>query len=86
MQKDKKRLTDGTAPTESVLYALERATDFLRGDYNSGVVSCDPVRDCFAPVYGTLVRDVLDDDGIDEEFKATFKQNLAKALAEYFSK
>ena len=84
MAKKKDCLDERFVPLDSVLYALERTTDYLRADYASGVASCDPVEDCFASVYETLVRDVLENDEIDEKSRSAFAQRLAKTLAEYF--
>ena len=85
MAKEKFHIVDVKIPTESALYALERTDDFLRGDYNAGVAVCDPVADLFASLFETLVRDVRENDAIDEADRSAFEQNLKKALAEYFS-
>lgn len=86
MAKEKIRLENGKVPTDSVLYALERTNDFLRADYNSGVAFCDPVEDCFAPLLETLVRDILENDQIEESDRSAFASNLKAALKEYLEK
>ena len=85
MAKEKIHIAVGNVPVDSVLYALERTTDFLRGDYNSGVAFCDPVEECFAAVFETLVRDVLENDEIAESDRSAFARNLKNALAQYFN-
>ncbi len=78
-------LDERSVPLDSVLYALEQTTDYLRADYASGVIWCDPVGECFASVFETLVRDILENDAIPEDSRKTFSERLKSALAQHFS-
>lgn len=78
-------LDERSVPLDSVLYALEQTTDYLRADYASGVIWCDPIDDCFAPIFETLVRDILENDANSEESRKTFSERLKSALVQHFS-
>lgn len=84
MTKENKTFSTRSVPTDAVLYAIERASDYLRADYQSGYASCDPVAECFAAIFDVLVNEVRDDDKIDERDRAAFGRNLKEALTQYF--